>query len=178
MMELSENKWKCSEGRPPGPPLDLKQLAWCILVNAWLNVYLICRYYPSTGYAINIAPTFAQGMKLWSTRFPQPETTSPADTFCHRVCSCFCFIARRHPKPARILIITGTVGYALMSRQEGVDFSVPKQGFGVLEARKLGLRCYTTEVCTLWSRQIFHYIPYYNVAYCIVVLEEVRTAAM
>lgn len=58
------------------------------------------RYYPSTGYAINIAPTFAQG----------------------------------------------TVGYALMSRQEGVDFSVPKQGFGVLEARKLGLRCYTTEV--------------------------------
>lgn len=40
----------------------------------------------------------------------------------------------------------GSVGYALMSPQEGVDFSVPKQGFGVEEARGLGLRCYNTEV--------------------------------
>ena len=58
------------------------------------------RYYPSVGYALNIAPTFPQG----------------------------------------------SVGYALMSRQEGVDFSVPKQGFGLEEARELGLRCYNTEV--------------------------------
>lgn len=58
------------------------------------------RYYPSVGYALNIAPTFPQGC----------------------------------------------VGYALMSSQEGVDFSVPRQGFGVEEARALGLRCYNTEV--------------------------------
>ena len=40
----------------------------------------------------------------------------------------------------------GTMGFALMTRQEGVDFSVPKQGFGHAEARELGLRCYNTEV--------------------------------
>eukprot|EP00116_Pleurobrachia_bachei_P008314 sb/3468576/ len=39
----------------------------------------------------------------------------------------------------------GMMGFALMSRQEGMDFSVPKQGFGHTESRELGLRCYNTE---------------------------------
>ena len=40
----------------------------------------------------------------------------------------------------------GTMGFALMSKQEGMDFSVPKQGFGHAESREIGLRCYNTEV--------------------------------